>query len=75
MEYLHRTANMPLTLSADKSGTLEWYVDATFAVHTNMCGHTGGALTLGCRCTIVCLTKQKLNTQSSTEVNWWVWTT
>jgi hypothetical protein len=24
-----------------------WYVDALFAVHPNMCGHTGGGMTMG----------------------------
>jgi hypothetical protein len=32
-----------------------------------MRGHTGGELTMGQGCPIVSLTKQKINTQSSTE--------
>jgi hypothetical protein len=44
-----------------------WYVDASFAVHPNMCGHTGGGLTLGRGFPITVSTKQKLNTRSSTE--------
>ena len=56
-----------MTLSADKSRTLEWYVDASFAVHTKMHVHTGGGLTLGLGCPIVCSTKQKLNTRRSTK--------
>ncbi len=44
-----------------------WYVDASFAVHSNMRGHTGGGLTLGRRFPISVSTKQKLNTKSSTE--------
>ena len=54
-------------LSADASSTVEWYVDAAFAVHPNMRGHTGGGLTMGRGCRIVSSTKQKLNTRSSTE--------
>jgi len=44
-----------------------WYVNASFAVHPNMHSHTGGGLTLGRGLPIVSSTKQKLNTQSSTE--------
>jgi hypothetical protein len=44
-----------------------WYVNASFAVHPNMCSHTGGGLTIGGGFPIVCSTKQKLNTKSSTK--------
>ena len=67
IEYLRSTMDMPLTLGADGTGVLNWYVDASFAVHTNMRGHTGGGLTMGRGFPIVCSTKQKLNTRSSTE--------
>jgi hypothetical protein len=42
-------------------------VDAAFAVHPNMRGHSGGGLTLGQGFPNVGSTKQKLNTRSSTE--------
>jgi hypothetical protein len=49
MRYLRGTHTMPLILSANGSGTLKWWVDASFAVHPNMRGHSGvgmfGALT------------------------------
>lgn len=61
------TADLPLVLGADSSGVLNWYVDASFAVHPNMRGHTGGGLTMGRGFPIVSSTKQKLNTRSSTE--------
>jgi hypothetical protein len=44
-----------------------WCVDASFAVHPNMRGHTGGGLTMGRGFPISVSTKQKLNTRSSTE--------
>jgi hypothetical protein len=44
-----------------------WYVDASFAVHPNMRGHTGGGLTMGRGFSNSVSTKQKLNTRSSTE--------
>jgi hypothetical protein len=44
-----------------------WYVDALFAVHPNMHGHTGGGLTMGQGFPIVASWKQKLNTKSLAE--------
>jgi hypothetical protein len=46
---------------------LMWYVDALFAVHPNMHGHTGGGMIMGRGFPISVSTKQKLNTKSSTE--------
>ena len=43
------------------------YVDALFAMHPNMRGHTGGGLTLGRGFPISVSPKQKLNTRSLTE--------
>ena len=67
IEYLRATKDLPLILGADNTGVMEWFVDASFAVHPNMRGHTGGGLTLGRGFPIVNSTKQKLNTRSSTE--------
>ena len=67
MKYIRGTRTMPLTLSADGSGILKWYVDASFAVHPNLRGHSGGGLSLGRGFPIMNSTKQKLNTRSSTE--------
>jgi hypothetical protein len=44
-----------------------WYVNALFAVHSNMCRHTGGRMTMGRGFPISVSTNQKLNTKSSTE--------
>ena len=67
MRYIRGTRALPLILSANGSGILKWWVDASFAVHTNMRGHSGGGLSLGRLFPIVSSTKQKLNTRSSTE--------
>ena len=58
---------MILTLGGIGVNVLKWTVDASYAVHPNMRGHTGGGLTLGRGFPIVNSTKQKLNTCSSTE--------
>ena len=67
MCYLKETRKLPLILSADGSGILKWWVDASFAVHPNMRGHSGGGLSMGRGFPIVGSTKHKLNTWSSTE--------
>ena len=67
VEYFKSTTDMPLVLGADSSGILRWFVDASFAVHPNVRGHTGGGLTMGRGFPIITSTKQKLNTRSSTE--------
>ena len=67
MKYLRSTRKLPLILSANGSGILKWWVDAAFAVHPNMQGHSGGGLSLGRGFPIVSSTKQKLNARSSTE--------
>jgi hypothetical protein len=47
VEYLRNTRGLPLILAADGTGVLSWYGDALFAVHPDMRGHTGGAMTMG----------------------------
>jgi hypothetical protein len=63
--YLKATRELPLVLGAVSTGVLHWHVDASFAVHPNMRGHTGGTLTMGRGCPISTSTKQKLNTKVS----------
>ena len=67
IKYFRATVNLLLILGADGTGILKCYVDASFAVHANMQGYTGGALMMGQGFPIVSLTKHKINTQSSTE--------
>jgi hypothetical protein len=59
IEYLRKDNIRPLVLGADNDGLLMWYVDASFAVHPNMRGHTGGGLTMGRGFPISTSTKQK----------------
>jgi hypothetical protein len=66
-EYLRGDRDRPLILGAENEGMLMWYVDASFAVHPNMNGHTRGGWTMGRGFSISVFTKQKLNTKSSTE--------
>jgi hypothetical protein len=67
VEYLRSTRELPLILAADGTGVLSWYIDALFAVHPDMKGRTGGAMTMGTGFPLDKSTKHKLNTRSSTE--------
>ncbi len=67
VEYLQSTVNLPLILDAMSGRVLHWYVGTAFAVHPNMRGHSGGAMTLGLGFPISSSFKQKLNTHSLTE--------
>ena len=42
MNFIRGTIDIPLILSANGSGFLKWWIDASYAVHTNIRGHTGG---------------------------------
>ena len=46
---------------------LQTWVDASYAVHRDMLGHTGGVISLGRGTAIHGCSKQKINTKSSTE--------
>ncbi len=67
VEYLRSRCELPLILTAEGTGVLTWYVDASFAVHPDMRGHTGGMMTMGMKFPLDKSTKHKLNTRSSTE--------
>ena len=67
IKYLRGTIDMPLCLQGDGSGVIKWYVDASYAVHPDMKGHTGGTLSLGKGSVYSMSTKQKLVACSSTE--------
>jgi hypothetical protein len=47
MKYLYVTINLPLTLEADGSTILKWWVDASYGVHPDMRSQTGGVMSLG----------------------------
>jgi hypothetical protein len=67
MECVRDDQDQPLVISAENGRLLMCYVDALFAVHPNIRGHTDGGLTMGRGFPIVASWKQKLNMKSSTE--------
>ena len=56
-----------LTLEMDDSGIIEWHVDASFAVHSDMRSHTGATLFMGKGAIESVSSKQKMNARSSTD--------
>ena len=48
--HLQGMVSLPLTLEADESNNLHWWIDGAFTNHMDMRSHTGGTLSLGKRC-------------------------
>ena len=67
INYLEGTQDLFLTLGTDGECVVNWWVDASFAVHEDMKSHTGAAMSLGRGSVINKSSKQKINTRSSTE--------
>ena len=58
---------MPRVIGADSLYILQSWADASYAVHPDMRGHTGGVTSFGHGLTHTECSKQKINTKSSTE--------
>ena len=56
-----------MTLRADDSQELKWYIDAALAVHPDMKSHPGSILIMGEGTVISESTKQKANAKSTAE--------
>jgi hypothetical protein len=70
MNYLKATKDDVPCMSANDIGTIKWHVDAAFAIHKDMKSCTGATMTRGSGTICSISTKQKVNTQSSTEAPW-----
>ena len=67
MQYLRNTTEMPMTLRADGTNIVKWWVDVSYAVHTDMRSQTGGTMSVGKGAIISTSIKKKMNTKSSAE--------
>ena len=67
LKYLNGTRDQILRLSADNLHIIKWWVDASFATHSNYRLHTGAVMSMGKGAIMSMSRKQKLNTRSSTE--------
>eukprot|EP00934_Nitzschia_sp_Nitz4_P008987 Nitzschia sp. Nitz4//scaffold353_size16344//11151//16190//NITZ4_008865-RA/size16344-processed-gene-0.13-mRNA-1//1//CDS//3329548925//8977//frame0 len=67
MQYLQGTVDLVLVLDGSDIGKVQWWVDASYAVHDDTKGHTGGTMSMGGGSVYSTSTKQKLVSRSSTE--------
>jgi hypothetical protein len=67
LRYLRDSRDLPLTLQADGTGVIYWWIDASFAVHPDMRSHTGATMSMGAGSIFSVSRRQRLNTRSSTE--------
>ena len=67
VRYLMKTAHLPMILKCNDDGIIQWWVDASFAVHEDMRSRTGMQMSLGTGTIYGTSQKQKINTGSSTE--------
>ena len=67
IKYLHKTVDMTLVLGADDQDCIQWCIDASYAVHPDLKGHTGATMSLGSGSVFRGSWKQHMVTQSSTE--------
>ena len=65
LKYLKGTRNLELNLTGDQVGLMTWYAGASFTVHEDCKGHTGGLMTFGHGYKF--LMKTETGSRSSTE--------
>ena len=67
LRWINYTLNDVRIMGMDETGVVHTWIDASYAVHEDMKGQTGGTISLG-HGTVCCKsTKQKLNGKSSIE--------
>ena len=47
IKYLCKTVDLMVTLGANDNGSIQWWIDASYAVHPDMKGHTRATMSLG----------------------------
>ena len=62
MIFLRQSELEVLTLRADGTGDLRWYIDASFAMHPDFRSHTGATMTMGDGAITSISHKQGMNT-------------
>ena len=65
--YLNGTIDMVRTISVKNLDEMKSWADASYAIHDDMKGHTGGTTSFRVGVIHTMCSKQKLNTKSSTE--------
>ena len=65
IRYLCGTQQVSLVLGMHDEGNVKWWIDASYAVHPDMRGHTGVTMTMGHGSVFSGTWKQKLDRHSS----------
>jgi len=66
IRYLMRTMSMTVNMSTISTKVVQWWIVASFAVHSNMRSHMGGIMMQGHEVVYASSTRQKINLKSST---------
>ena len=69
LNFLKKMKEEKLTLEADDTQTINWYIDEAFGVHDDMERHTRACMTLGKGMICSFSNKQNINSRSSTEAD------
>jgi hypothetical protein len=75
MQCLRSTKLLGLILSTNGSGVLKWWVEASFVVHPNMRGHSGGGLLMGADFPLLVLTNSTSTLAAPRRLKAWEPTT
>ena len=67
LRYVRRTNKLPLILRADSLTVIKLLIEASYAAHPDMRGHTGDTISLGMGSVTVIVEKHRINSKSSTE--------
>ena len=80
--YIQGSLDLPRIIGTDNMQTMHTWVNASYAIHNDMRGHTGGVISMGLGLVHHKSSKQKLNTKSLTEselvgasdyIPWTIW--
>ena len=68
IKYVKESIHLPLVVGADRNGNMVWNINtSSFALHPDCRSHTGAVFMMGHGAVLSILSKQKINTKSSTE--------
>ena len=67
LRFINRTREDKRIIGINDITTMNTFIDASYAVHPNMRGHTGGAISFGVGIVYGKASKQKINVKSLSE--------
>ena len=67
IQYIQATQGLTLTLGSNGKGQIQWWIDASYAIHVDLKGYTGTTMLLGSGSIFTGSRKEKLVTNSLME--------